>query len=104
MVANFVVVFVTSCVEPEGRKIRSEYLPFRTQVLYRPRQNYRLRVMVGTSLYRYHTATYPHVSDSANERYYIRGEHVSSCFTLWVASIVCDGLRIASFCVRRLLE
>ncbi|GFS98640.1 histone-lysine N-methyltransferase SETMAR [Trichonephila clavipes] len=39
----------------EGR-IRSEYLPFRTQVLYRrPRQNDRLRVMLGTSLYRYYT-------------------------------------------------
>ncbi|GFW86995.1 hypothetical protein TNCV_1384111 [Trichonephila clavipes] len=38
-------------------KIRSEYLPFRTQVLYRARQNDRLRLMFGTSLYRYHTPT-----------------------------------------------
>ncbi|GFV05497.1 hypothetical protein TNCV_227081 [Trichonephila clavipes] len=50
----------------EGR-IRSGYLSFRTQVLYRPRQNDRLRVMFDTSLYRYQTATYPHVSDSAND-------------------------------------
>ncbi|GFV51180.1 hypothetical protein TNCV_1182641 [Trichonephila clavipes] len=37
----------------EGRRIRSDYL-------YRPQQNGCLRVMFGTSLYRYHTATYPH--------------------------------------------
>ncbi|GFW96091.1 hypothetical protein TNCV_958051 [Trichonephila clavipes] len=41
------------------RRIRSGYLPFRTQVLYRPRQNDRLRVMFGTSLYISHTATVP---------------------------------------------
>ncbi|GFV08890.1 hypothetical protein TNCV_3821331 [Trichonephila clavipes] len=51
----------------EGR-IRSGYLPFRTQIIYRPSQNDRLRVMFGASLYRYHTATYPHASDSANRR------------------------------------
>ncbi|GFW47361.1 uncharacterized protein TNCV_335311 [Trichonephila clavipes] len=48
--------------------IRSGYLPYRTQVLYRPRQNHRFRVMFGTSLCTYPTATYPHVSDSANRR------------------------------------
>ncbi|GFX35549.1 hypothetical protein TNCV_103561 [Trichonephila clavipes] len=69
-----------------GREICSEYLPFRTQVLYRPRQNDRQSMMFGTSLYGYHTITYPHSGDSANERYHIRGEHVSSCVTLWVAS------------------
>ncbi|GFX62395.1 hypothetical protein TNCV_1381201 [Trichonephila clavipes] len=52
----------------EGRKIRSAYLPFLTQVLYRPHQNDRLRVMFGTSLHRYHTTTYTHASDSANRR------------------------------------
>ncbi|GFW98069.1 hypothetical protein TNCV_2491251 [Trichonephila clavipes] len=41
----------------EGGKIRSGYLPFRTRVLYRPRQNDRQRVMFGTSLYRYPTTT-----------------------------------------------
>ncbi|GFU26274.1 hypothetical protein TNCV_1791911 [Trichonephila clavipes] len=43
----------------EGRKIRSQYFPFCTQVLYQPRQNYRLRVMFGSGLYRYHTTTDP---------------------------------------------
>ncbi|GFU68103.1 uncharacterized protein TNCV_1708171 [Trichonephila clavipes] len=51
----------------EGR-VRSGYLPFRSQVLNQPRQNDRLRVMSGTSLYRYHTTTYPYTSDSANRR------------------------------------
>ncbi|GFX18076.1 hypothetical protein TNCV_1577551 [Trichonephila clavipes] len=32
------------------------------------RKNDRHRVMFGTSLYRYHTATYPPASDSANRR------------------------------------
>ncbi|GFX85787.1 hypothetical protein TNCV_2471891 [Trichonephila clavipes] len=41
----------------EGR-IRSEYLPFHTQVPYQPRQNDRPLVMFGTSLCRYHTTTY----------------------------------------------
>ncbi|GFX51631.1 hypothetical protein TNCV_5013341 [Trichonephila clavipes] len=52
----------------EGRKIKSGYPPFPKQVLYRPRQNDRHRVMFGTSLYRYHTATYPHASGSVNRR------------------------------------
>ncbi|GFV21689.1 hypothetical protein TNCV_164201 [Trichonephila clavipes] len=39
----------------EGR-IQSGYLPFRTRVLYRPRQNDRLEGDVGTRSYRYHTA------------------------------------------------
>ncbi|GFV36473.1 hypothetical protein TNCV_2259921 [Trichonephila clavipes] len=33
-------------VTNEERNVRSEYLPFRTQVLYRPGQNDRLRVML----------------------------------------------------------
>ncbi|GFS67867.1 uncharacterized protein TNCV_2295231 [Trichonephila clavipes] len=32
---------------------------------------------VGTSSYRYHTATYPPASVSANERYHICGEHTA---------------------------
>ncbi|GFT27802.1 uncharacterized protein TNCV_10221 [Trichonephila clavipes] len=70
----------------EGR-IRSEHFPFRTRVLYRLRQKDRLRVMLGTNLHRYHTATYPHASDSVNKRsndtIFV---HVSSCVTLWVES------------------
>ncbi|GFX29915.1 hypothetical protein TNCV_4750431 [Trichonephila clavipes] len=38
------------------------------RVLYRQRQNERLRLLFGASLYRYVTATYPHASDSANRR------------------------------------
>ncbi|GFV86148.1 hypothetical protein TNCV_671451 [Trichonephila clavipes] len=85
----------------EGMKIRSEYLPFRTRVLYRPRQNDRLRVMFSTSLYRYHTVTYPHASDSVNRR---------TNDTIFVASIqvmdvshleVCSALKSLDYIVKK---
>ncbi|GFV28895.1 hypothetical protein TNCV_754381 [Trichonephila clavipes] len=73
-----------SCYEV-GMKNQSGYLPFRTQVLYRPRQNDRHRVMFGTSLCRYHTSTYPHASDSANRRtndaIFVASMSSSSCAT-----------------------
>ncbi|GFV50448.1 hypothetical protein TNCV_2081991 [Trichonephila clavipes] len=56
--AGWVRFFCTTRATNEGREIRFGYLPFRTQVFYRPRQNDRLRVMFGTSLYRYHIATH----------------------------------------------
>ncbi|GFW14099.1 hypothetical protein TNCV_3546881 [Trichonephila clavipes] len=71
-----------SFIELVGKKIRSEDLPFRTQVLYRPRQNDRLRVMFDTSLYRYHTATYLHASDSLNRQTNDTIFCRSSCVTL----------------------
>ncbi|GFX04212.1 hypothetical protein TNCV_3973611 [Trichonephila clavipes] len=49
-------VFCTARVTNEGGRIRFEYLPFQMRVLYRLRRNDRHRVMIGTSLYRYHTA------------------------------------------------
>ncbi|GFX96605.1 hypothetical protein TNCV_243921 [Trichonephila clavipes] len=49
-------LFYTTRITNEGM-IRSEYLPFRTQVLYQPRQNDRHHVMFGTSLCIYHSVT-----------------------------------------------
>ncbi|GFX98292.1 hypothetical protein TNCV_4909351 [Trichonephila clavipes] len=66
----------------EGRKVRSAYLPFQTNASTLPITPRRSSSRdVGTSSYRYHTATYSPASVSANEPYHIRGEHVSSCVT-----------------------
>ncbi|GFV39313.1 uncharacterized protein TNCV_1230151 [Trichonephila clavipes] len=78
---NFLVVL-------EVRKVRSGYLPFRTNASTLPITPKRSSPRdVGTSLYRYHTATYAPASVSVNRR---------TNNTIFVASIElrhsCDGL------------
>ncbi|GFW14914.1 transposable element Tc1 transposase [Trichonephila clavipes] len=66
--SHLTLFFSKSLIQrPEGR-IRAGYLLLRTQVLYRPLQNDHLRMMFGTSLYRYHTTTYSHTSVLPNRR------------------------------------
>ncbi|GFV82230.1 uncharacterized protein TNCV_2791281 [Trichonephila clavipes] len=53
----------------EGRKVRSGYLPFRTNASTLPITPKRSSSRdIGTSSYRYHTATYSPASVSANRR------------------------------------
>ncbi|GFT58662.1 hypothetical protein TNCV_1251071 [Trichonephila clavipes] len=53
----------------EGWKVRSGYLPFRTNASTLPIMPKRSSSRAfGTSLYRYHTATYSPASVSANRR------------------------------------
>ncbi|GFX69039.1 uncharacterized protein TNCV_4945391 [Trichonephila clavipes] len=57
----------TKKYDTEGRKVRSGYLPFRTNASTLPITLKRSSSRdVGTSSYRYHTATYSPVSVSAN--------------------------------------
>ncbi|GFV39033.1 hypothetical protein TNCV_965981 [Trichonephila clavipes] len=53
-------VHITARVTNEGRKVRSGHLPFRTNASTLPMTPKRSSSRdVGTSSYRYHTATYP---------------------------------------------
>ncbi|GFU49875.1 uncharacterized protein TNCV_4686401 [Trichonephila clavipes] len=59
--------------------------------------------MFGTSLYRYHNATYPHASDSVNRRTNDT-IFVSSCVSLGVASSCVTALELRHLCETALLS
>ncbi|GFW19998.1 hypothetical protein TNCV_867041 [Trichonephila clavipes] len=69
--------FLRNCTShAECRKVHSGYLPFRTNASTLPITPRRSSSRdVGTSSNKYHTITYSPTTDSANERYHIRGEN-----------------------------
>ncbi|GFU69071.1 hypothetical protein TNCV_4457981 [Trichonephila clavipes] len=79
----------------EGKKVRSGYLSFRTNANTLPITPKRSSSRdVGSSSYRYHTATYSPASVSVNKR---MNDTIFVASMLAVASFVRDGLRIAAF-------